>query len=315
MNCPRCRGVVPAGAAFCPNCGNDLRAFLQPPKEGIQPKGPERTVAAPAGYYQPPTPNVQAPKKSNLGWIVSGVLALALAILGLFAMNLLNKTAKQPDGPMLGKTERNPEPVLQQTGKQEPITQKTAEAPIQMPDDIRRWLEHLEATEKKREKLAKKGLANLMILAQTAQLGMDLDGLRQLAQGDPDMAEPKTSADKVGESAEQTRAEWKQLRADFESYPPPGECQPIAQNYTNALSETGAMMADILDAIAVSKEDTQKALNSLYGMQNASKSIDEYGDATDSGVAEICEKYNTRKWFSIAKDFGNSSLLGSFGTR
>jgi hypothetical protein len=75
------------------------------------------------------------------------------------------------------------------------------------------------------------------------------------------------------------------------------------------------MITDVMDALTASKEDPQKALQSLYGMKNQSTAIDQYGNETDRKVGDICDKYDTRKWFSISSDFGNSSILGSLGAR
>jgi hypothetical protein len=106
-----------------------------------------------------------------------------------------------------------------------------------------------------------------------------------------------------------------ELKREFDSYPPPAECETIADSYSHALDETGGMIGDILDAVDLSKNDTTKALETLYGMKNTSKAIDEFGVQTDQKVQAICDHYNTRKWFSINSDFGNSSIFSSLGMR
>ncbi|HLO97957.1 MAG TPA: zinc-ribbon domain-containing protein [Fimbriimonas sp.] len=315
MNCPRCRAVVPNGASFCSNCGNDLRAFITPqqtvPQQPYNPRPTEQSTIPPgAGFH---AAQVAQPKKSHLGKIIGGLAILILVALGFLAMKMLDKTAQDP-GPVLAAKGKD-EPILKVEGKDQPVLQTNAEAPAEMPADVLRWLQHLERIERQRGVLARSGLANLMIMAQTAQYGLDLDGLKALASGDPDAEMPPTSVDKVAESSAKTKEEWKALRRDFDSFPPPAECQTIADSYGPALDETGGMIGDVLDAVALSKDDTQKALQSLYAMQNTSKTIDEYGNATDGKVADICNKYNKRKWFSISSDFGNTSILGAVGNR
>lgn len=322
MNCPRCRGVAPAGAGFCPHCGNDLRVFQQSPaqKGAVPIKEQMRKVAAatPGGYYQTPSAGPMAPaqlKKSKLPLILGILLALALVAIGFFAFALLKKTGKDDPTKMLQKQGSMGGPMLMKTGDEKPMLAKTGENPPPEPEPDLRWLYHLEKIEKRRGDLARKGLSSLMIMAQSAQFGTDLDGLKALATGDPDAPEPKTAPDKIAESSAEAKKEWEALRKDFDSYPPPPDCVTIAEPYGHALDETRAMMTDVMDAIVLSKEDTNKALQMLYGMQNQSKSIDEYGKSADDRVQALCDKYNKRKWFSVNSDFGNSSIFGSLGIK
>lgn len=276
--------------------------------------------------YVPPVPQpmpqvgsaaVGAPPAKKTPWalIFGTLLAICLFGMGFLAFKLLQKTGKDEPTNVLARTERAPSPVLQQTGKTEPVLGKQAQAPKQMPDDVRRWLEHLERIEKQRGKLAQKGLAEFMVMAPALQQGADIEALKALASGDPNAEMPKSSADKVAETSVDSKKQWADLRRDFDSLPPPQECKSIADTYGHALDETGAMIQDILDAVQVAKDDPQKALQALYGMKNSSKSIDEYGNSADDKVKEICDFYDTRKWFSINSDFGGSSIFGSLGLR
>lgn len=240
---------------------------------------------------------------------------MALIGLGLVGFKLLQKTGKEEPTNLLAKQAKAPEPVLQQTAKAEPILRKAGTAPKEMPDNIRRWLEHLEKIEKQRGKLAQKGLAGMMMLAPALQQGAAIEDLQGLATGDPEAEMPKSGADKIADTSAETKKEWADLRKDFDSFPPPAECKNIADPYGHALDETGAMIQDILDAVQVAKENPQKALQTLYGMKNSSKSIDEFGDTTDDRVKEICDFYDTRKWFSISSDFGSSGIFSSLGLR
>ncbi len=334
MNCPRCRGVVPQGAFFCPSCGNDLRAHLgvpQPHPQQNQAQVPyqapapqpvnvkeqmkQARKAGPVGYYQGANGPIEQ-RKPPLGWILGIACLAALAILGFFLMNLLQKTGQESPGNFLAKQGQAPPAVLQKTGEPPPpVLGDLAQAAKKMPPDILRWLEHLERIERKRGTLAQQGLASFMVMAQSAQFGASIEGLQGLASGDPEANMPETSADKLGKSSAETKQEWANLRVEFDSLKPPQECQTIADSYTHALEETGSMITDVMDALTASKEDPQKALQSLYGMKNQSGAIDQYGNETDKKVGDICNNYDTRKWFSISSDFGNSSILGSLGAR
>ncbi len=332
MNCPRCRGTVPQGALFCPSCGNDLRAYMgvpqpQPQQANVpyQPPAPQPVnvkeqmkqarKAGPVGYYQGANGPIEQ-KKSPLGWIFALACLAALAILGFFVMNMLQKTGKESPGNFLGKQGKEPPPILEKMGETPPpVLADHAQAAKKMPPDILRWLEHLERIERKRGTLAQQGLAGFMVMAQSAQFGTDMKGLTDLASGDPEANMPDSAADKLNEGSADTKVQWQKLHTEFDSLPPPPECQTIADAYTHALDETGSMITDVMDQLELSKEDPQKALQALYGMKNQSGAIDKYGNETDGKVKDICDKYDTRKWFSISSDFGNSSILGSLGAK
>ena len=271
--------------------------------------------AAPAGYYQGANGPIEQ-KKSPLGWIFGLACLAALAILGFYVMNMLQKTGQESAGNFLGKQGKEPPPILQKMGENPPpVLADQGQAAKKMPPDILRWLEHLERIERKRGTLAQQGLAGFMVMAQSAQFGTDMKGLTDLASGDPNANMPDSAADKLNHSSADTKAEWARLHTEFDSLPPPQECQAIADSYTHALDETGAMITDVMDQLDISKEDPQKALQALYGMKNQSTAIDKYGNETDNKVGDICSKYDTPKWFSISSDFGNSSILGSLGAK
>jgi len=325
MNCPRCRGVAPAGVSFCPHCGNDLRAFQQaqvpkpPDAAKAQAQAPAKEqfrkvpAVAPGGYYQGAgaagIPGVA--KKSKLGWILAAAALLVLIGSGFLVMNMLRKSGTEAT--MLQKNGSLPGSFLQRTGEETPFLGKSDKNPPPPPEPDLRWLYHLEKIEKRRGELARRGLSKFMVMAQPGQFGTDMNGLNQLTTGDPEANMPDSAVDKIADESAAAKKEWADLRKDFDSFPPPQDCKSIAEPYAHALDETRAMMTDVMDAIVVSKEDPQKALQSLYGMQNKSKSIDEYGNTADERVQALCSKYNKRKWFSVNSDFGNSSIFGSLG--
>ena len=321
MNCPRCRGVAPAGVSFCPHCGNDLRLFQQAPTQAAQVPVKEqlrKAAAGPAGYFQPQGGGAAAiplpSKKSKLPWIIGTALLLLLIGSGFIVLNMLKKTGQDPTK-MLQKNGNLPGPMLKKTGDEKPMLAKTGENPLPPPEPDLRWLYHLEKIEKRRGDLAKKGISNFMVMSQSAQFGagnvQDLTNFAANSEADF----PSSATDQISSDSKEAKAEWAKLRADFDSFPPPPDCVKIAEPYGHAMDETGAMMTDVMDAIALSKEDPQKALQSLYGMQNKSKSIDEFGNLADERVQALCSKYNKRKWFSVNSDFGNSSIFSSLGIK
>jgi hypothetical protein len=329
MNCPRCRGVAPAGVSFCPHCGNDLRLFRAAAQAGpIQAAAIPNTVpvkeqlkkaakVGPVGYFEPQVAGVAAmplmAKKSKLPWIIAAAILLILIGSGLLVLNMLKKTGH--DGSALQANGIMPGSMLKKTGNEAPFLAKTGDVPPPVKEPDLRWLYHLEKIEQRRGELSKKGLAKFMVMAQPGQFGTDMKGLNDLTTGDPEANMPDTAPDMISKESDHSKKEWAQLRADFDSFPPPPDCVTIAEPYGHALDETRAMMTDVMDAIAGSKEDPQKALTSLYAMQNKSKSIDTYGNTADERVQALCSKYNKRKWFSVNSDFGNSSIFGSLGIK
>jgi len=93
MKCPRCQGLVPDRASFCPNCGNDVRAFRSmqasppPPSPPVQQPSTRQAVSegpqVPVGYLASsvspvPSGTVQVAGRNYLGWIVASLLGLGL---------------------------------------------------------------------------------------------------------------------------------------------------------------------------------------------------------------------------------------------
>ena len=73
------------------------------------------------------------------------------------------------------------------------------------------------------------------------------------------------------------------------------------------------MIIEILTAVESAGESPERAIAALTAMQGtSSERIDELAKQTDSQVQQICDKYKTRKWFSVASDVG-SGLLGRIG--
>jgi hypothetical protein len=184
-----------------------------------------------------------------------------------------------------------------------------------MPADILRWLEHLERIERKREALNAKQKAALMVFgASLIGGGAGLDALKSLATGDPDAPEPKSPADEARDKFDPFVSEWKQLRAEFDTVPPPSECREIADSYSHAIDEAAAMSNDVVKLLDASTDNKDRAVATLQESMGRSSAIDEYGKRADAGVQLVCDHYDTKKWFVVHADFGGGEVLGSFGS-
>lgn len=273
----------------------------------------------------PAFPNPNATSKKTTWIAVVTALAMILAVfLGLRATGLLQLGAKNPKIEAL-KAEGNlsPQELLRAEGKDPSIPLLRAEgsaAPpalsqsaqrIEMPAEIRRWLEHLEAIEKRKNDLSLKQLSQMAVLMQQLKIlggGMGIINEEEGGYGG-DLGPSETAKG----SFDAMRPEWNQLIADFHSYPPPAECKPIADDYTRAITEIPGMNADLADILANVATDPAAALERVMKIQNTSSSvIDRFLGQSDSKVGDICRKYETRKWFDIKSDVGGG-LLGKFG--
>jgi hypothetical protein len=126
-------------------------------------------------------------------------------------------------------------------------------------------------------------------------------------------AEDSSPSDTARASFDQLRPDWAQLVADFQSKAPPAECKPMADDYLRAISEIPGMNSDLAAVLEGASTDPAKALEAAMNLQNKSGGvIDRYLGETDGKVADICRKYETRKWFSIKSDVGGG-LMGKFG--
>lgn len=103
MRCSRCHVVLPAGAAFCPDCGLPVSPQAQPapPPSGWVPAGPARFAPAPP----PPPPPSPRPRRTGLViGIVAAVLVLAIAG-GVAAVLLLRPRTTTATPPVAPTTE------------------------------------------------------------------------------------------------------------------------------------------------------------------------------------------------------------------
>lgn len=224
---------------------------------------------------------------------------LLIGIIGLGAAGLLRFTAP-PSKPVLPVVTSEPTPTLKR-----PATD-------QMPDDIRAWLNHLEAIERQRIDLAQEQVRNLTRNMSEFQVTEYANTFKDLLGGDPTEGEitPTEGVQKAGKIAEGVRPAWAALTRDFNAKGPPDECQPIADNYDQALRETGATVGDIIDILYGLGGSPQEAIGKLEGIMSKHKDgIDKKAVEADKQVQAICDKYGTRKWFTIKGDIGSGGML------
>lgn len=279
--CSRCGGTFPAGTAQCPHCGQQFAV-----------SGVGASVATPAKS-----------RAALYGAMAAfaGVLAM-LAV--LYATGVLRLTTKQP-GPKLA-VQQDLTPTRAVFKGFEPDLAAPTDA-TQMPEEVRKWLEHLQECENRRKKLSTGGLTRVMGLFYSitkAQLGS--------ASEEGSATPADTFTDSVGPMKE----DWDGLATFFRSVPPPAECKPIADTYDPVIIRTGERMIEIVGMVEQAYQpgaDPQALADKLTAEQgDSTKTIDTPAKETDRQVQEICDKYKTTKWFSIADDF-SSPLTGLMG--
>jgi hypothetical protein len=315
MHCPRCGKATPQGAAFCMHCGQPVAA---PPTTAWQPASTAATTLGGHGA------------KRLVAAVAVTLLAAAGIVLGLGAAGVLKLQgiwekpstlasegfSERPS--VLPVNSQGARPLLLPAEGQggRPILPSGGEVKV-MPADVRRWLEHLERIEKRRVSLTQTHLAGAMATMMTLQLGGSSAELDALLQGDLDGFDPgKTppAIEKTEGDLSSMRREWATLTLDFNSLAPPRECVPIRNSYDQAVRETGGMILDILGALQRSSDDREGALKTLMGMKGKSDvRIGVPAGEADGLVEEICRKYDTRKWFNIARDIGGGGMMGRMG--
>lgn len=304
MNCPRCAKALPPGAAFCMHCGQPIAA-----------------APGPAGA---PLPAPATGKKTTLWAFLIAALMLIAVLGGLFASGALTLGSKQRTGGELTASGSTPGGGLQAEGSTpggnlgamgtapDPGLSSERGKRI-MPDDVRRWLEHLERIERLREEVSTDNLSAAIQMMTSLQLGDTLGNIEALLNAEESGTEPQSPAQTTRIDIESMERKWVDLENDYFSLRAPLECQPLANRYATVLQETRGMILDIVKQIDRSTEDRQGALNALMGMRGKSGSrIGGPARDSDTMLYEICNKYDTRKWFSIRADF-QSGLMGKMG--
>lgn len=268
-----------------------------------QPAQPAAAAAAPM-----PAPMVTPIRNTQaMPYIVMGLVVLVVFLLGWGVSNALQVRAQT-------------EPTLQAPRQVKTDLMATTQPTPGMPPSVHDWLEHLRRTEEQKNRLNAEQVASLkMFTAKFEALGPAAGLLSN--DGDDDNTNPAVPVEKMTTDMVEP---WKKLIKDFQSVPPPPECQPLADEYFSALNEIPAEMSDIqnllenltqsmTNANSGETDANKDALKNAQTMQGKSKeSIDSHLINSDEMLGEVCDKYHTRKWFSITSDLGGGLLNSPF---
>lgn len=245
-------------------------------------------------------------KRRHLPLIIGGV-ALAAIAGGLWATGALRLRGSDTDPTLrvagdsanVGLQQRgeNPAPAVALKGEQP--APAVRESLVVMPDDVRKWLEHLKRVDKQREAYNTTFVMSLMSKIGDLQPGTYID--EDSAAGDE--ARRKTSAHGVVGGVDTF---FSKLTEDFQSLQPPIECGPIASQYSSVLLETRGMLGQITTAI--SNLDT-RALESMQGTTFAR--LDTKADEANGLIAAICTKYHEPNKYDVFVDKGSALGLGA----
>jgi hypothetical protein len=299
MKCARCGSDLAGGLAACPKCGMPMGA-----------PNPAQSVAMPAGAAAL-SQAYDAQRRRN-AITTSLVIALFLLAMGLIAvtkgLQALGFGQRQADAGALAVKGQVPDTnILGAIGNQPaPILQQSATAPAAMPQDVYDWLEHLRKTEEARVALTTTQLGKAMTEYTKQQVFGGVDSLKDLLNGiDDPSSELKPPTAGLTKVIKELHDQSRDLIEKFESKQPPPECVPIHDSYYKALSETTGMLGDLSDHLAANDLDALMKMKGTSG-----EGIDTNAIKTDRLLGEICDKYNTRRWFSIKGDIGTDSFMG-----
>jgi soluble cytochrome b562 len=307
MNCPRCGKPLAGGAAFCMHCGQMLAGGA------AQRPAQQMTGAMPA--YAPSAIAIPADVKKRNTWLAIGISAAVLLLLffGLNATGALHLGTKPPDQATLNARGQLTDSTLQAKGG--PTNPTLAATRVTMPDDIRNWLEHLARIERKKQALTNKQLEQAHELQGELQGASGLTSPEDVSKmSDPDY-NSFPSIEKAGAMIAQLQPDWKDLQKEFDSVPPPKECQPIADQYDSgfdAMIETFDEIEKIVNGINLTDQKQMKSSvdDARKAGRSSRRGIDGSFEKTDDLVQKICDKYETRKWFKIDAHGGSTGLMG-----
>ena len=308
MSCPRCGRSVPAGSAFCPTCGQALAPAPRVDPQSVAASG----VASLQNDF-----DAQRRRAMVIGGIVALIALVAALVFGMRAFNGLSAHGGTPQDPLLTKNAQAPKPILQANANQgPPVLNRDDRRPeqVKMPQDVFDWLKHLERCEAMKVSISGDQAAEVSVWMQKfgvlgAGMGL-MDPYDQSSEREGDEEPSGYAKGKINN----LRPRWEELIAFFRSVPPPAECRPIANDFDRAISEIPGMMGDLGDILNSAAEDPQSALQKVKKIQNSSYGdIDIYFGRCDQKVSQICNKYNTHKWFNIKTDVLAGGMMGKFG--
>jgi hypothetical protein len=250
-------------------------------------------------------------------WLAVGGTALLaiLALFGLTAAGILRLGGHANSGEAMKAPVQTPNVVLKKDDAGgPPALEKEAgrEVPLSMPPDIAEWLRHLEATEKAKNELTLRQVADMKVFQQMfSALGPAMGELNPYDQTGNEGAPPTEVAKGKFDNLV---PDWQRLVQFYTSKQPPEELRPLADDYYRALNEIPGMIADINNVLNQVGQDPSAALQSLSQMKRRSyEGIDRYLQQADERLDAVCKKYNTTKWFNIRADVAGTGMLGKMG--
>lgn len=305
MNCPKCGKPVAGAASFCMHCG---AMFASAPRPTGQP-----AYSVPA--YSPSLATVPDAirRRNTVLAIVISIVVIALVFAGLNATGVLRFGAKQTDTSSLQAQGAVPPSTLQSRGTgPDPTLHSTRKT---MPKPIRDWLEHLARIERRKQALGSKQVEQMQLLKSTLTGAGGLTSPEDVeSMTDPDY-NSFPSIEKAAAMITELKPDWEQLVKDFDSYPPPPECQEIANQYGGAMDSIISTIDKVLNIVEsvnlTSQGDIKGSAEEVRGVgRGHRRGIDGNFERADDLVKEVCDKYETPKWFKIDAHGGSAGLLG-----
>lgn len=331
MTCPRCQAPVNDGAPMCARCHQPF-VYLPRPRPRRRTKWAMVAmllliaggVLAFGGFgvklfAAKSSPGSGALNRENLVQTVQSLAAgqapdpSVLAAAAKSPEEILQAAAPPPPPPVMAYVPAPSAPSLAAEGSPAPSLPQVDDG---MPPAVRHWLEHLERCERARGELAQSQLGRAIALLAGVRAASSSQMVADLIDPDaptPDFDRRTPQARQVQGDTAALREPWLRLAALFASVPPPSECVGIRSDYDRVLGETGSMIAEIVGAIEGASQDPNGAIQALTAMMGRSNGrIDQFAKGADRGVEAVCDRYRTRKWFSVSEDFGGG-LLGRLG--
>jgi hypothetical protein len=230
---------------------------------------------------------------------------------------LLQKPGEGPP-PLLQMPDNAPPPLLQMPSTVPPPVLGDSAQKITMPKEDLDWLKWLEKIEKEKQALTSKEQTQLTTLMASLQgaSGLTPQGVRDLADPDSPNNNAPAMVDAMTITKEMEEA-WTKLKNRFDSYPPPPDCVPIGAAYDGGLqgmSDNVQKLEDIMSGIAGMSEPGQaEGADAVSGAKDIGQKhphdVDSEFTATDQLVQDICDKFETRKWFSIDAHGGAGNVF------
>ncbi len=168
-----------------------------------------------------------------------------------------------------------------------------------MPEDVRKWLEHMKRVDEKRERFNREFAQTLLKSIGKLRPGAFIEE----SEADADRARRSGEAGQIVASVDTFFSD---LTREFQNLAPPAECRPIAGKYSSILLETRNILTEVVSGI--NGGDTA----SLEKLQGTSyKRIDASAAETNDHIGALCSKYRESNKYSVFVDKGNSLGVGA----